>query len=283
VLLFALFGGAVLCASMLHPRLTEFQALNPDRDDPLAALLGEGRRLFASHAYVKADVYLHRGFYPSMFDDHKDAPSHLESAGAADGDDASCAHDHHEVAIDWIERHGRRHHPSEHSHLGGQGDAAPRRAEREILPWLALSARLDPRRVETYTVGAYWLRRTGTPREAESFLREGLRANPDSPALLFELGRCRSDDHDPERARTLWTAAWTQWHAQQSSLPKQEQDRFTANQILLNLAVLESRQGNNAAALKWLETLLPMAMVPDRIRERIADVRAGRMLNKPER
>jgi len=43
------------------------------------------------------------------------------------------------------------------------------RNEREILPWLRLSAELDPQRVETYTVAAYWLRNMGKIAEAEQF------------------------------------------------------------------------------------------------------------------
>ena len=57
---------------------------------------------------------------------------------------------------------------TEHTHLEGGN-------EREILPWLRLSAELDPQRVETYTVAAYWLRAVGKMVEAEHFLREGLR------------------------------------------------------------------------------------------------------------
>ena len=61
---------------------------------------------------------------------------------------------------------------------------------REILPWLKLSAEMDPKRIDTYVTASYWLRtRLDKPDEAEQFLREGLRANPDSYEILLELGR----------------------------------------------------------------------------------------------
>jgi len=49
---------------------------------------------------------------------------------------------------------------------------------------------MDPQKIETYTVGSYFMRRhLNRPREAEAFLREGLRNNPGSYEILFELGR----------------------------------------------------------------------------------------------
>lgn len=108
----------------------------------------------------------------------------------------------------WIDGHGRKHFPSVHTHLGQDSPDVHKNAEREILPWLKFSAKLDPNKIETYTVAAYWLRRTGGDIEAEQFLREGLRANPGSAEIIFELGRCRADAKDPERARNLWELAY---------------------------------------------------------------------------
>ena len=53
------------------------------------------------------------------------------------------------------------------------------------MPWLQISQELDPHRVDTYLVTAYWLRnRMHKVNEAEQFLREGLRANPGNAAIL---------------------------------------------------------------------------------------------------
>ena len=84
---------------------------------------------------------------------------------------------------------------------------------REILPWLKLSADLDPDNVQTYTVTAFWLRvRMHKVAEADAFLHEGLRNNPDSYDILFELGRLYYENyHDTDRARNVWEQAVRKW------------------------------------------------------------------------
>ncbi len=280
----ALFAGAVLSGSFVHPHFAVLQAMNPDRDDPLTALIGDGRRLFANHFYVKADAYFHSGFYPTIFDNRESFQSaHMaEDAGVTDSRNVGNEEEFLGEAPNWIEVHSRKHFPSTHSHLGEDDPHGEAGAEREILPWLKLSAKLDPNQIEPYTVAAYWLRRTGKPREGEDFLREGLRANPGNPVLLFELGRCRAEDGDVPRARNLWRAAWRRWAELEGPRPPEEQDRFTGNQILLHLAVMESRAGNPSIAAGLLEMLLPIAINPGRVQERLAEVRAGQTLSPLE-
>lgn len=175
----------------------------------------------------------------------------------------------------WIDGHGRKHFPSVHTHLGQDSPDVHKNAEREILPWLKFSAKLDPNKIETYTVAAYWLRRTGGDIEAEQFLREGLRANPGSAEIIFELGRCRADAKDPERARNLWELAWKRWQEQESGKPREEWNHFLASQILMHLARLQSREGHRDRCLHWLETLAPLKPNPAEILKRIAEVKAG--------
>jgi tetratricopeptide (TPR) repeat protein len=125
--------------------------------------------------------------------------------------------------------------------------------EREILPWLKLSADLDPQRIDTYTVAAYWLRvRLGKPAEAEQFLREGLRANPDSPEILFELGRLYLENYtDPARARNLWELALRRW--QEQEVARKEPNSFVLEEVAANLARLDERAGDFADAIRYLE------------------------------
>ena len=68
-------------------------------------------------------------------------------AGGHDDDDEK-----HDAAMslgkprDWIERFGRNFEPNTHTHLDKPGEA------REILPWLRLSADLDPQLIKNYVV-----------------------------------------------------------------------------------------------------------------------------------
>lgn len=272
-----LFGLAFILSTLIHPEMSAFHARRPDSGDPLASLLGDGRKLFANHFYVKADVYFHSGYYPTIFDNREShQTAHMaEDAGVAEGKNTGDEEHFLGKPSDWIDAHSRKHFPSVHTHLGEDSPDGRKNAEREILPWLKFSAKLDPNKIETYTVAAYWLRRTGGDVQAEAFLREGLRANPDSVEILFELGRCRFDAKDIERARNLWALAWRRWQEQELNKPVEQQNRFIAAAILMHLARLEHAAGDINQCIRCLETLLPLKQNPDEILKRIADVKAG--------
>ena len=227
-------------------------------------LFGEGRRMFANHFAVKADVYLHSGFYPSIFDQaaqqqtsEADHESHAEAHAEEHGHDHD--HDHSEghecpechkcnstfmgEPRDWLEKLGRNFMVTEHTHLEGG-------SEREILPWLKLSAQLDPQRIETYTVASYWLsEHLNQPEEAEKFLREGLRANPQSYEILLDLGRLYEQRfHQPERARGVWRLALRRWDETEAG--KDKPDKIGRSSILSNLAESELKSRNLIQGLR---------------------------------
>ena len=180
-------------------------------DNVFSVLFGDGRRLFANQFFTMADVYFHSGYYPSIFDLREEGPKEIvaESHGHTDSPEDEIKEDFLGKPKDWIDRFGRHFRITEHTHLE-HGN------EREILPWLRLAADMDPQKIETYTVGSYFMRtHLNQPREAEAFLREGLRNNPDSYEILFELGRLYDENyHDPDRARDVWQLAlhgWPDW------------------------------------------------------------------------
>jgi tetratricopeptide (TPR) repeat protein len=253
-------------AAILQPmagQLTQDQS-----DDLLAVLLGRGRRMFADHFFVKADVYFHSGYYPSIFDQGRaaaEADKHM--AGGHDEEDHQAV-DFLGKPRDWIDAFGRHFYPTTHSHLDEIGE------EREILPWLKLSAELDPERVDTYTVAAYWLReRMGKVNEAEQFLRQGMQANPASYEIPFELGKLYHENRkDPARARNLWEHALRLWNEQ--SAAKLKPDPLAADSILANLANLEEKQGNYQLAVNYLEQEVKYAPQPDTINKHIAELKA---------
>jgi tetratricopeptide (TPR) repeat protein len=187
LLLTLAFVGCFSLATKLAPAFDAVKARGGSADSPLLALLGDTRRLFANQLFSMADVYFHSGYYPTIFDRRKtEGPSHLDVAthqedtpgqGAKDDDDDNFMG----KPRDAFEAFGRNFFPTNHTHLESQN-------AREILPWLKLSAQLDPNRIDTYVTASYWLR-THLNRydEAEAFLRDGLRANPDSHEILLEL------------------------------------------------------------------------------------------------
>jgi hypothetical protein len=275
-------------AANLEPWFQSWKGSRTKSDNLLATMLGDGRKLFANHFYAKADAYFHNGYYPTVFDNNDGySKAHIAEDMHNEGGE-----DEHEQNFlgkprDWIDAFGRNFFPARHTHLGDSGcgksccqrarageghdqncehkghdhghheekPAAKGSDEREILPWLRLSAELDPERVETYVVSAYWLRNAlKKPDEAEQFLREGLRMNPGNHELLFELGCIYNENRlDTARARNLWELALKKWHESEGA--KSEQNVFIRARILGQLVALEEKEKNYPRALEYLTEL----------------------------
>ena len=260
---------SVSLATLLQPHAAVWS--QQGRDNLLKVLLGDGRRLFAEHFARKADIYFHSGYYPSIFYQGKRESGHLEE----DHDpkhDAGHEEEHEKEQDflgpprDWVERMGRHFMITEHTHLD-------RGQEREILPWLKISAELDPQRVETYTVAAYWLaNHLKKIPEAEQFLREGLRANPNSHEILFSLGRLYYDNyHDAGRARNVWELALRRWKEQEKDKP--QPDKFGLQKIVMNLARLEEDEKHFPQAIAYLEVAKTLSPAPQAIQKQIDDLK----------
>lgn len=245
-----LTAAGVTLATWLQPCAVTWNAARSNSGNLLNIVMGDARRMFANHFFVKADVYFHSGYYPSIFDQGRTNEVHIaEQAGS----DAPSGHDEHEHEFlkpprDCIEAFGRNFFNTSHTELTGAGVD-------EMLPWLRIAAELDPQRVETYTVAAYWLRsEMKRPHDAEAFLREGQRANPDSVEILCELGRLyRENFKDNTRARTFFQLAARKLAAQEARTG--EPDLPTKRQILVTLANLEEAEGNFAVAIQHLRQL----------------------------
>lgn len=293
----------------------------------LKALLGDSRRMFANHFFIKSDEYFHAGYYPSIFDQAATEAKGGGSAvvtGAVTGDAHAGEVEWMGEPRDWIERFSRNFFPTEHVHLDALGDGhddhdhdgdgkpdhAPEAHDhdhdhdhhhdhdhdgdgvqdhaahehdaedggkvREILPWLRIAAELDPNRVETYLTGSYWLRqRMNRVAEAEEFIRDGLRANPRSYELIFELARIYHEHHhDAARARNLFQLALRYWNDSQRLA--EEPDHFMLSQILIQLATLERKEGNPERAIQWLQELRKVSPFPESIDQLIRDTQEGK-------
>ena len=233
----------------------------------LKLVLGDGRRLFANHFFVQADVSFHSGYYPSIFDIQDKPKVSPMAAGQARHDESEHMR---EMALsgprDWVEAFGRSFRITDHTHLEGG-------KEREILPWLRLSAELDPQRVETYTVASYWLcKKLGKVKEAEEFLREGLRNNSNSPEILYELGRLYAEDRsEPERARNVLDLALRRWANQETN--KKEPNLFLLEQITVRLANLEADAGNLPHAISLLEQAKAASPNPQHLQRQIDELK----------
>ena len=281
----------VLCFGLAAGLAPQFQALENSRhqsDNFFSLLLGDASRIFANSSFVEADAYYHSGFYPTIFDNNSNfqTPHMAEDTGAVasrnQGEETSFLG----PPRDWIDAFGRHFIPNRHTHLdeGGPDDLSSSKEVREILPWLKLSAELDPENVKTYVVTAFWLRtKLNQVAEAEQVLREGLRHNSDDPQLLFELGSiCFENYHNLTSARNIWEAALRSWARQAPGVPQSERlkltnenfdSRFLFEQLQTNLAQLEEKAGNQDAAIARWELAKLASPTPDDIQKHIDELK----------
>jgi tetratricopeptide (TPR) repeat protein len=237
-------------------------------DNVFGMLFGDGRKLFANQFFTMADVYFHSGYYPSVFD--QNAASEKEIISASHGKKESEEEEKNEDFLgkpkDWIDAFGRNFKITQHTHLEHQN-------EREILPWLRLAADLDPNKIETYTVGAYFLREhLNRPRQAEAFLREGLRNNPGNPEILFELGRIyHESDHDLGRARNVWQLGVKKYLELKTD--EQKEDKLVYEKIVVNLARMEEEAGNYEQSIEWYQAAQKISPDPAALQKQIDAVR----------
>lgn len=278
----------VLCfglAAKLAPQLQAMDNVHPRANDFFGILLGDSRRLFANQFFVEADVYYHSGYYPTIFNTTKafETPHMAADTGAIASHNQDEKEDFMGPTRDWIDAFGRHFMPDRHTHLdegGPTGDLSTSSDIREILPWLKLSAELDPENVKTYVVTAFWLRtRMGKTEEAEQVLREGLKNNPNNPQLLFELGRAYFESADDRtRARNIWDAALRSWKQKVAAEPESKKmsfdDRFIFEQIQTYLARLETEAGNFNAAISHWESVKSVSPDPSGIQKQIDGLRA---------
>lgn len=277
----------VVCVSIatsLQPRLMTISNADQSGDSFMKTVLGDGRRMFANHFFNKADVYFHSGYYPTFIEQAYSTqpaePKHHDELRGSENANEEHEHEHEQAMdlrgrpADWIDRFGRHFYSSKHSHLDKPGEA------REILPWLRIAADLDPQQIDTYIVGAYWMRvHLKKINEAESFLREGLRANPDSSEILFDLGKLYYENrHDPVLARNLWELALRRWYERDDAGKDPDVELF--RETVANLSHLEEEQGNLAEALSYKEIEKEVSPFPDAVQQQIDDLKEKLRTNK---
>jgi tetratricopeptide (TPR) repeat protein len=238
-------------ATGLQPRTLDWNKYRAENDSLMAVTLGDAQRMFATYFFREADVYFHSAYYPSIFDQARTNETHIaEQAAKEPGtpEENEESEDFLGPTRDRLEKFGRHFYITRHTHLSNSN-------VHEILPWLRISADLDPHQVETYTVTAYWLREhLNRPHEAEAFLREGLRDNPDSYEILYELGRLNFENYnDHVRARNLWELAWSKYTAHEAQTG--DVDLPAKREILMSLVRVEKADGHPDKAVQYLQTL----------------------------
>jgi hypothetical protein len=273
--LVSIFVCCMTLATQIEPIFQTLRERAGQSANPLLAVVGDSRHLFANQSFVMADVYFHSGYYPTIFDAQmKEDHSHLDVAERQEphvaGETKSEPDDDDNFMgkpRDWIEKFGRNFMPTVHTHLSGDN-------AREIMPWLKLSADLDPHRIDTYVTASYWLRTSlNKPAEAEHFVHEGLNANPGNPDLLLELGRIYFySKNNPRAARNFWQIALEKW--QQLDKASQNPDPHTHQQILGELVRDDEKTANLKQEVTDLQELKKTSPNPIGVQQQIDQLKA---------
>jgi hypothetical protein len=263
-----LFVCCVTLATILEPSFRGLHSKENSSASVLVALMGDSRRLFAHEFFAKADAYFHSGFYPTIFDVRGNSDLKEESHDKPAGEQA---HEEESSFLgapkDWIDRFGRHFYPTIHTHLHGGN-------EREMLPWLKLAADLDPHEIDTYLTASYWLRTSlNQPDQAEQFLREGLRANPDSYEILLELGRVYLENrNNPRVARNIFALAQQKWNRQDAAGDKPDPHAY--EEILGETVQADHALGDVKRQLADLEELIKVAHSKEPLEREMAELKA---------
>lgn len=261
--LLGLLAVAFTLATSLDGKLSSL-SMSGKSDNLFGMLLGDGRKLFANQFFTMADVYFHSGYYPSIFDENSETEKDIVTAshGQKETEEEEKGEDFLGKPKDWLDAFGRNFRVTHHTHLENGN-------EREILPWLRLAADLDPQQIDTYTVGSFFLwQHLNRPDQAEAFLREGLRNNPDSCEILFELGRLYWVGHnDAARARNVWQLGVRKFLARP---PEQEKEtHLVYEEIVVNLAEMEAQTGNYQQAINWFHAAQQVSPDPAALQKQI--------------
>jgi tetratricopeptide (TPR) repeat protein len=276
LLLTLLLAGCFTLAVVLDAPMRKLRPQTEGSGSVVGALMGESRQMFGYQLFVEADVYFHSGFYPSIFD-VKETNMDVNEREAADAQKAAPANGRRPkteegegflgAPRDWVEGFGRHFIPTQHTHLAGG-------KVREILPWLRLSADMDPHRIQTYLTASYWLRgELGEPDQAEQFLREGLRANPGSYEILIELGYVFDENkQNPRVARNVFAEALQEWKKQDAA--GQKPPLKACIEILDGLVRTDGELNDLQQMLADLESLKAISPSPDEIEKTIQETRA---------
>ena len=135
-------------------------------------IFGSAEEMIGDSLFLKADAYFHGGVEAKYREhDEEDAAKegHQEQNAAS------------EEPQDWIAKINRQVQSHEHTHLTHDD-------QKEMLPFFALSTRLDPHNVEAILTTAYWLERSFLkPDEALQTLLKGSEDNPGSWEIDFTL------------------------------------------------------------------------------------------------
>src|SRR5690349_6654629 len=103
---------AASLSTTLEPWFQNWQGNRAESGNLLQVALGDSRRMFSQHFFMKADAYFHSGLYATIFDQNTGPNGH--PAHCEEGEKVAFLGE----PRDWIDRFSRHFYPTIHKHLG---------------------------------------------------------------------------------------------------------------------------------------------------------------------
>ncbi len=190
--------------------------------DFFSSVIAGFKKLVAHECWIQADVYLHQGLmheYDGEHDDKHELFHDLYEEDHQHDHDRDVDHNHDGDECPFCGHHHHKEVKQNPFVPYNRCDFANTKHkteldDKELLPWLRLTAYMDPHLTKAYAVGGHWLAwRLGKASEAIEFLDEGLGYNPGAPDILAELGLVYFDANgnfgtrDVEKALEAFNAA----------------------------------------------------------------------------
>ena len=205
------------------------------------AVFGETCDALSGHFYDTADKYFHKGV------EHVRPEAFKGSIFQRAADEIS---------------------PRAHVHLVGE-------EIKEMMPWLSLAIRTNPRRLDTYLVAAFWLATDANrPDLALNVLAEAQQNIPSSHEIQLERGCLLLRENKLKEAREALDTGLAFWPG--NGKPDSREMQYDRARLLLYRAVLHEIDGKNMEAIAALEEILTMYPERTALKERIAELREGK-------
>ena len=226
--------------------------------DVLSRIFGELRTYLSSASYTNADIYFHGGLYnfhdgPSFL-----TPAHISSRHEEDADHDKNLSNHpaQKKTLNPLLKIAEKISITQHRHATGN-------EEKELLPWMLYSAKLNPKNEKAYIIGGYWLgMRLNKIDKAIDFLHEGIKNNPESWDIYLTLGEIYLIAlKDYQNARICLEKA-------KDLAENKGVDKFDMRSIYSFLAEAYDKTGYSEASIGLYEKLLKMFPGDENIKKR---------------
>jgi tetratricopeptide (TPR) repeat protein len=207
--------------------------------DAVSRLFGSGREVISQHLYTEADRYFHQGVghvHERAFQDHP----YLRWAQAIT--------------------------PGEHVELEGESIA-------EIMPWLRMATKADPRNIQAYTTAAFWLGTQNDVEAANKVLEEARRMNPGDYRVSLALGQLFYHHGLLDRALVELDQARDEWPSGQDTADRQT--RLDLAAVLSLGAGVHERKGHRDETMDRFRQILALFPGRDAVRERLRRLERG--------